>query len=116
MCQEKKGVLTHLWALVRQPFHYLWGSVERTSTVSLQQRALLEMIGKAEVSQLERSRGDKIIHLDCNDFVSGLFDHTGPFTNVTSSFPSTATLILTQSRFLCGDYLTQTPTHVAKTQ
>lgn len=38
------SMLTNLWSLVWQPFHDLWGSVERTSTVGLQQRALVEII------------------------------------------------------------------------
>lgn len=50
------GMLTHLWPLVGQSFHYLWRSIEWTSTVGLQQSALLEMIGKAEVSQLQSQR------------------------------------------------------------
>ncbi len=53
------GALTHLWPLVGQSFHYLWSSIERTSTVGLQQRAFLEMIGKAEVSQLQSQRKRK---------------------------------------------------------
>lgn len=56
-------VLTHLWPLVWQAFHYLWSSVERTSTVCLQQTAPLEMIGKPKVCQLwcKKTRGHKLI-------------------------------------------------------
>lgn len=49
-------VLTHLWPLVGQSLHDLWGSIEWTTTVGLQQSAPLEMIGKAKVSQLQRQR------------------------------------------------------------
>lgn len=45
-------VLAHLWSLIRQSFHDLRGSIEWTSTVRLKKTVLLEVIGKAEVSQL----------------------------------------------------------------
>lgn len=50
------SMLTNLWSLVWEPFHDLWGSVERTSTVGLQQRALVEIIWEAKISQLQKRK------------------------------------------------------------
>ena len=51
--KQRWQCVTHLWPLVGKSFHYLRGGVERTPTVRLQQSAPLEVIGEAEVSQLQ---------------------------------------------------------------
>lgn len=57
------GVLAHLWSLIRQSFHYLRGSIEWTSTVSLKKTVLLEVIGKAEVGQLREETQNNTFRL-----------------------------------------------------
>lgn len=69
---EITACFTDLRPPVRQPLHDLRGSIERTSTVGLQQRALLEIIREAKISQLQRKGEHELTYFDNNYLYSFL--------------------------------------------